>query len=195
MVNRGKGKYAIVLCSGGLDSIVTSYYVKNRLKYDKLLILFFNYGQRTISQERKYSEKCAEKLNGYFVEINLGGFDIISESLINDNKIIYDNKKTNNIKKITRDNLKNTKKESIKYYVPYRNSIFLIYALGLAEKYFIKNNKIYDIFVGFKNEGGEAYPELLRELGLLIQDKNSILFQAATNNIPIFCPGIADSAI
>jgi len=37
--------------------------------------------------------------------------------------------------------------------------------------------------------------ELLRELGLLLNDKNSILYQAAKNNIPIFCPGIADSAI
>jgi deoxyhypusine synthase len=36
---------------------------------------------------------------------------------------------------------------------------------------------------------------LLRELGLLIDDENSILYQAAKNNVPIFCPGIADSAI
>ncbi len=36
---------------------------------------------------------------------------------------------------------------------------------------------------------------LLYELGLLIKDENSILYQAAKNNVPIFCPGIADSAI
>jgi len=36
---------------------------------------------------------------------------------------------------------------------------------------------------------------LLRELGLLMDDENSILYQAAKNNVPIFCPGIADSAI
>lgn len=36
---------------------------------------------------------------------------------------------------------------------------------------------------------------LLRELGLMIDDENSILYQAAKNNVPIFCPGIADSAI
>ena len=36
---------------------------------------------------------------------------------------------------------------------------------------------------------------LLYELGLLIDDENSILYQAAKNNVPIFCPGIADSAI
>jgi deoxyhypusine synthase len=36
--------------------------------------------------------------------------------------------------------------------------------------------------------------ELLHEIGLLIKDKNSILHQAAKNNIPIYCPGIADSS-
>ncbi len=35
---------------------------------------------------------------------------------------------------------------------------------------------------------------LLREIGLLIGDKNSFLYQAAKNNIPIYCPGIADSS-
>ncbi len=36
--------------------------------------------------------------------------------------------------------------------------------------------------------------DLLREVGFMIEDKNSILYQAARNNVPIFCPGIADSA-
>jgi len=36
--------------------------------------------------------------------------------------------------------------------------------------------------------------ELLREIGLMLDDKNSILYQAAKNNIPIYCPGIADSS-
>ncbi|MDH3353511.1 MAG: deoxyhypusine synthase family protein [Nanoarchaeota archaeon] len=36
--------------------------------------------------------------------------------------------------------------------------------------------------------------ELLHEMGLLLDDENSILYQAAKNNIPIYCPGIADSS-
>jgi deoxyhypusine synthase len=35
---------------------------------------------------------------------------------------------------------------------------------------------------------------LLKEIGLKLNDKNSILYQAAKNNIPIYCPGIADSS-
>jgi len=36
--------------------------------------------------------------------------------------------------------------------------------------------------------------ELLREIGLQLNDENSILYQASKNNIPIYCPGIADSS-
>jgi deoxyhypusine synthase len=36
--------------------------------------------------------------------------------------------------------------------------------------------------------------ELLREIGLRINDTNSILYQAAKNNIPIFCPAITDGS-
>jgi len=37
--------------------------------------------------------------------------------------------------------------------------------------------------------------ELLKELGLMLNDENSFLYQAAKRNIPVFCPGIADSAL
>ncbi len=36
--------------------------------------------------------------------------------------------------------------------------------------------------------------ELLREIGLSLDDENSILYQAAKNNVPIFCPAITDGA-
>lgn len=37
--------------------------------------------------------------------------------------------------------------------------------------------------------------EFLKEMGLMIKDKNSLLYQAAKNNIPIYCPGIVDSSL
>ncbi len=37
--------------------------------------------------------------------------------------------------------------------------------------------------------------ELLSEFGLKLDDENSILYQAARNDVPIFCPGITDGAI
>jgi deoxyhypusine synthase len=39
-----------------------------------------------------------------------------------------------------------------------------------------------------------AVSELLREIGLILNDEDSVLYQAAKNNIPIFCPAITDGA-
>ena len=36
--------------------------------------------------------------------------------------------------------------------------------------------------------------ELLHEIGLLLEDENSILYQASRNNVPVFCPAITDGA-
>ena len=143
-------KKAIVLCSGGIDSVTTAYYTKKVLKYKDITLLFFNYGQKSLKQERKFSKKCSKKLKTKFKEIELGWLNKISTSLIN---------KEGRVKKITKKDLKNTKKESEKFYVPCRNLIFLSYALALAESEYIKSKKESDIFVGFKCEGKEAYPD------------------------------------
>jgi deoxyhypusine synthase len=39
-----------------------------------------------------------------------------------------------------------------------------------------------------------AVSDMLREIGLMLDDPNSILFQAAKNDVPIFCPAITDGA-
>jgi len=39
-----------------------------------------------------------------------------------------------------------------------------------------------------------AVSDMLREIGLMLNDENSILYQAAKNEVPIFCPAITDGA-
>ncbi len=141
---------AIVLCSGGLDSVTTAHYLKKKLKYGKLVFLFFNYGQKTLEEERHFSRINAKKLNAKFIEVKLDWLGKISGSLIN---------KKGQVKKLERKDLKNTKEESQNWYVPCRNLVFLSHALALAEAIFVKHKKVYDIFVGFKNEGEESYPD------------------------------------
>lgn len=46
----------------------------------------------------------------------------------------------------------------------------------------------------YKKKQRISTSELLHEVGLMLDDENSILYQAAKNNIPIYCPGIADSS-
>jgi deoxyhypusine synthase len=40
-----------------------------------------------------------------------------------------------------------------------------------------------------------AVSEFLREIGLMLDDEDSILYQAAKNDVPIFCPAITDGAL
>ena len=46
----------------------------------------------------------------------------------------------------------------------------------------------------YKKQKRISVSDLLHEIGLKLNDKNSILYQAVKNNIPIYCPGIADSS-
>ncbi|MBN2421532.1 deoxyhypusine synthase family protein, partial [Candidatus Woesearchaeota archaeon] len=39
-----------------------------------------------------------------------------------------------------------------------------------------------------------AVSDLIKELGLMLNDENSILYQAAKHNVPIFCPAITDGS-
>jgi len=47
----------------------------------------------------------------------------------------------------------------------------------------------------YKKKKRWAISEFLKEIGLEIEDKNSILHQAAKNHVPIFCPAITDGAL
>jgi 7-cyano-7-deazaguanine synthase len=143
-------KNAIVLCSGGIDSVTTANYAKKKFGYNNLIVLFFNYNQRNLMAERKFSRRCAREIKARFMEIDLKELDKLSTSLINS---------SNQAKKVKRKSLKDTKKESSKFYVPCRNTIFLSFALALAESLLIKEKEKYDLFVGFKNEGKESYPD------------------------------------
>jgi len=147
-----KRDFAIVLCSGGLDSVTTANFVKKDLGYEEIIILFFDYGQRTIEMERRFSKETANRLNAKFIEININELNFLSDSLIN----------TQESPGIV-ENLKDTKEESDKFYVPCRNVIFLSYALALSESIFFREGKVADIFIGFKSEGKEPFPDATPE--------------------------------
>ena len=150
-------KRAIVLCSGGIDSVTTAFYVKKKRKYNKVIILFFNYGQKSLVMERKFSRKCSQNLKAEFIEAKL---DFLKKISTSSTKLIN---KNDNMNMLNSNNLRYTKKESQSFYVPLRNTIFITHAMALAESIFIKNKEKYDIFLGFKNEGKESYPDTTHE--------------------------------
>ena len=57
--------------------------------------------------------------------------------------------------------------------------------------------KFFERIYQIQKETGKIFcpKDLIRELGLEINDENSILYWAAKNDIPIFCPGLIDGSL
>lgn len=130
-------KNAVILLSGGLDSVVTLYYAKHR-GY-KLTALIFDYKQRH-KKEVNFAVRIA-RLNNfkyYVIKIEL---DWVKSSLTD-----------KNIKVPLNRNLKSP--EIPITYVSGRNIVFLSYAASLAESIGAKS-----IFIGAHIEDYSGYPD------------------------------------
>ena len=160
-------KNAIIVISGGLDSGVTAYHVKKKLGYENILFMFFDYGQRTLKEELFCVEKLAEKLNAKVKVVDLKWLGEISTAMLN---------KDEDLPEVTDKDLadvEHSKEQIINYWVPCRNSLFLISALAHAESEFISKEERYDVFVGIKQEGEvsmkDTTPEFLKAVNDLAE--------------------------
>ena len=114
---------AVVLLSGGLDSVTCLYWAK--ANYANVTAVSFNYGQRHNSEHNAAKKIAATaQVNHRIIDIDLaqlGGSALTDASLV-----VPDAKQT--------DFSDNQHNDSIPItYVPARNTIFLSYALALAE--------------------------------------------------------------
>ena len=155
-------KNAMVLCSGGLDSVVVAYSIKN--KYRKLKLLFFDYGQRALKEEEKCVREISKKLNSNFEKVKLPWLGDISTAILN---------KGGEFKSTIEKDLEK-KEDLLTWWVPCRNSIFLINALAFAESEFLKNKERYDIIIGLKNEGEAHFKDtterFIKKINNLVKD-------------------------
>ena len=122
-----KSQNAVVLLSGGLDSVTCLYWAKAR--YASVTAVSFNYGQRHNSElvaAKNIAETAA--VNHRIIDIDiaqLGGSSLTDHSMMvpDGDAEKFPNKKRD---EIDNDAIPNT-------YVPARNTIFLSYALAVAE--------------------------------------------------------------
>jgi len=157
----------ILVASGGLDSSVLAYYIKNEIKPKKFILIFFDYGQRALKEELFCVREIAKDLNAELKIIGLGWLGKISTSLINKNEEIP----------VTKEEDLNSKQKGVKdigkWWVPCRNALFLLIALAHAESYFISNKERYDVYIGIKDEGEVAMkdttPEFLKAINELTE--------------------------
>jgi len=169
-------KNAIILCSGGLDSVVCAHQVKRSGEYAKIRILFFDYGQRSLGKERDLSKKCAEDLESEFIEIELPRVKGISGALT---------KSGGREKEVSREDLKKSGDLSVAWYFPFRNSVFLSQAIALAEASFINEGELNDLFVGFKCEGNDGFPDTSEEY---VEHMNMLIKKFSSGDFSLKAP-------
>ena len=161
-------KKAIVLCSGGMDSCVTTAIANQDYK---LAALHLNYGQRTEKRELK----AFQEITGFYnikerLVIDTSFLKEIGGSSLTDNKLELATDKD-----VDRDEIPNS-------YVPFRNANILSMAVSWAEV--IAAEKI---FVGAVDEDSSGYPDC-RESFFTAFNKMITLGTKPENNIEIVTP-------
>lgn len=134
---------AVVLFSGGLDSTTCLYWAKQH--FDGVTAISFRYGQRHKS-ELNSACAIAQKLgvNHRIIDIDIGklGGSALTDTTLNvpehNDAVVYDDK--THVAPIT--------------YVPARNTIFLSYALAVAE---VTNSQ--NIVIGVSSVDYSGYPD------------------------------------
>ena len=116
---------AIILLSGGLDSVVSLASIRS--EYSDILALTFNYGQKSFLAEKNSSEKIAAFYNVQHKIINLDWLSEISTSSLN----TTDNVPFLYISDLEQEIL--TDKSSKSVWVPNRNGLFVNIAATFAE--------------------------------------------------------------
>ncbi|MEN6385255.1 MAG: 7-cyano-7-deazaguanine synthase QueC [Phycisphaerales bacterium] len=133
-----QGKKAVILLSGGLDSSTTLAIAKSQ--GFKCYTLTFRYGQRH-SVEQKAAKKIAKNFAAEQLVIDINPA-VFQHSALTDMSIkVPMNRKIN-------------KAEIPVTYVPARNTIFLSFALALAESI-----GAFDIFIGVNSTDYSGYPD------------------------------------
>lgn len=122
-----KSQNAVVLLSGGLDSVTCLYWAKAR--YASVTAVSFNYGQRHNS-ELVAAKAIAETagVNHRIIDIDIAQ---LGGSSLTDHSMIVPDGDTDKFPSKNRDEIDNDAIPNT--YVPARNTIFLSYALAVAE--------------------------------------------------------------
>ncbi|MGR8931526.1 MAG: 7-cyano-7-deazaguanine synthase QueC [Gammaproteobacteria bacterium] len=153
--NKPAGKNAIILLSGGLDSITVLAYAKTQ-GYG-CYALSFDYGQRH-NAELEAAKTIAENYQVIEHKIIRLGLDSIGGSALTDTHIEVPTSPQAGIP-VT--------------YVPARNTIFLSFALGWAE---VLN--VHDVFIGVNAVDYSGYPDCRPEFIKAFQDMANLATKA-----------------
>lgn len=154
---------AIVLLSGGMDSLVTTAIAAKEC--DELFCLHFSYGQRTQAKERQCFNQIADYYHAQMAKIvDYRWLSDIGGSSLTDTEIVINHE----------SGIPNT-------YVPFRNATMLCAAVAWAEV--ISASRIY---IGAVEEDSSGYPDCCEEFFKTF--RNLIELGTVKGNIGIYTP-------
>ena len=79
---------AVVLCSGGMDSVTVLNLVAKDIKPENITVLFVNYGQKTVNRERDCSKIAASRIGCNWIDFELKDLNKITKTaLIHDDTL------------------------------------------------------------------------------------------------------------
>ena len=134
---------AVILLSGGLDSLVSLGLVRN--EYEKILALTFDYGQKVFKQEAAAAEKISEYYNIKCEIIKLDWLkNITNTALVSDNEVP--------------ENITDYTLSMKSVWVPNRNGLFLNIAACYADSYGYR-----DIIIGANKEEAVTFSDNTEE--------------------------------
>ena len=153
---------AVILLSGGLDSLVALGYSKLQMDINPELALTFDYGQKAVLNEITASKKIAEYYGVTHKIIKLDWLkEITKTGLVSPNEVPKQGF--------------NTDESAKAVWVPNRNALFLNIAASFCDSFGYK----YIIFGANKDEG-QTFPDNTE----LFRDKISDLFKTSTLEQP-----------
>lgn len=162
----------VLLYSGGLDSLGSLLMLKDN--YD-VLLLFIDYNQRAVKEERKAFLKAVKKFNldGYEINIPWYGMDLNSPLIDKIEQPPMD---------VDLDSKTKTRDSAVMVWLPNRNGLFLNIAAYIAERY-----KIDTIACGFNAEEARTFPDNTMDF---LTKANAFFELSTMNKVKVISPVI-----
>lgn len=73
---------AVVLCSGGMDSVTVLNLVAKKHKPENITVLFVSYGQKTVNRERESSKIAASRIGANWIDFELRDLSKITKTAL-----------------------------------------------------------------------------------------------------------------
>lgn len=166
-------KKAIILLSGGLDSVVSIACAKEQ-GIDFSLALTFDYGQKSFEKEKQASEKIADFYGIKHSCINLDWLkQICGSSLVSEAEVPHVDVEKLDDTNVTKNSMKSV-------WIPNRNGLFINIAAAYADSF------AYDyIVIGANKEEAQTFSDNSKKF---IRDINTALETSTNYDVKVIAP-------